>query len=135
MRASLVALAAALAAASFPAAAHAEPVAPADRAQGARQAADADTTRRLPFDIPAQPLDRALREFGRQAELRVSLDGTAAGVRSAAVAGTVTAAQALRALLAGTGYQARFVDAQSVVVRAADRDADAQALERVVVTG
>jgi catecholate siderophore receptor len=136
MRASLVALAAALAAASFPAAAHAEPVAPAGRAEGALQVADADTTRRLPFDIPAQPLARALHEFGRQADLRVSLDGTAAaGVRSAAVAGTFTAAQALRVLLAGTGYQARFADAHSVVVRAAGRDSGAQALERVVVTG
>src|SRR5688500_17076005 len=99
MRVSLVALTAALGAASLGAASvHAAPTtggtaggASPGRAHAAPQAAD--TTRRLPFDIPAQPLARALHDFARQADLQVSLEGAAdADVRSSTVAGTFTAA-------------------------------------------
>ena len=150
MRVSLVALTAALTAALGAASLGAAPAhaahtpggtaggASPERAHAAPQAAD--TTRRLPFDIPAQPLARALHDFARQADLQVSLEGAAdASVRSSAVDGTFTAAQALRALLAGTGYQARFADAHTVVVRAGGAGgatvAGAQALDPVVVTG
>jgi catecholate siderophore receptor len=98
--------------------------------------AASDTTLRLRFDIPAQPLPRALDDFARQAGVAVHAEGTVGShVRTTAVVGAFTAAQALRALLTGTGYQARFTDAQSVVVRRVEGEgAIAQALDPVVVT-
>src|SRR5688500_329683 len=77
----------------------------------------ADTTRVYRFDIPAQPLPDALADFGRQSRLRVELaDAGASAVRTTAVSGSLTAPAALRALLTGTGFEARFEDAQTVLV-------------------
>ena len=96
-----------------------------------------DTTVRQQFDVPSQPLPDALGDFARQAGVQVRFDaGAATGVRSAPVAGHLTSADALRRLLAGTGFAARFTDARSVIVTAVSgRDTSAQALDRVVVTG
>jgi catecholate siderophore receptor len=76
-----------------------------------------DTTTRVRFDIPAQPLHDALSAYARQAGVHVQLDvAGAATQRSRAVSGSMTAAQALRALLAGTGLSARFPDGETVLV-------------------
>ncbi len=83
-----------------------------------------DTTTRIRFNIPAQPLREALGEFARQAGVRVELDvAGAADARSQALAGSYTAAEALRRLLGGTGLSARFPDEGTVrVVRGGETD-------------
>ena len=59
---------------------------------------------RVPFDIPAQPLASAVGAFGRQSGLQVTLCSTQAGaVRTNAVIGSFTPAEALARMLAGTG--------------------------------
>ena len=111
-------------------------------AQGAASAlpftlvASPDTIRVYRFDIPAQPLPDALADFARQSALRVEFaDASASAVRTSAVVGSLTAPAALRALLAGTGFEARFEDAETVVVSPGTSDAGStQALTPVVVT-
>lgn len=77
----------------------------------------ADTTTRIRFRIPAQPLSRALGDFARQAGIRVEVDLAAAGgATSRAVAGSLTSAEALRELLDGTGLAARFPDDGTALV-------------------
>ncbi|HEX2190860.1 MAG TPA: TonB-dependent siderophore receptor [Longimicrobiaceae bacterium] len=77
----------------------------------------ADTTSRHRFDVPAQPLTDALRDFARQAEIRVRVDVAAASrLRSRALSGAHTAPEALRRLLEGTGLVARFPDDGTVLV-------------------
>jgi catecholate siderophore receptor len=95
-----------------------------------------DTTRVYRVDIPVQPLPDALADFARQTGLRVELaDADAPSVRAAGVSGSFTAPAALRALLAGTGFEARFEDAETVVItRGASSDASTPALTPVVVT-
>ncbi|HYR10101.1 MAG TPA: TonB-dependent siderophore receptor [Longimicrobium sp.] len=76
-----------------------------------------DTTASIRFNIPAQPLDDALRAFSRQAAVRVQADIPAiAGVQSRAVSGALTAPEALRQLLAGTGLAAQFADGETALV-------------------
>ncbi len=59
------------------------------------------------FDIPSQPLADALVAFGATTGLEVFYDGAlAVGRHSAPVSGTLTPAEGLRELLAGTGYVA-----------------------------
>jgi len=59
------------------------------------------------FDIPTQPLADALVAFGASTGLEVFYDGALAiGRHSTAVSGTLTPAEGLRHLLAGTGYVA-----------------------------
>ena len=96
----------------------------------------ADSTGRHRFDIPTQPLADALGDFSQQAEVRVVTERAAAeGVRSPAVSGTLTPSEALRRLLDGTGFTARFTDARTVVVsRAGAPQTAVQALSPVVVT-
>ncbi len=98
--------------------------------------ASADTTRVYRFDIPAQPLGDALADFARQTGLEVELsDPTANSVQATAVSGSLTAPAALRALLAETGFDARFENAESVLVmRRPSSDAAPRELARVVVT-
>lgn len=83
-----------------------------------------DTTTRIRFNIPAQPLREALGEFSRQAGVRVELDvAAAADARSQALAASYTAAEGLRRLLGGSGLSARFPDEGTVrVVRGAETD-------------
>ena len=95
-----------------------------------------DTTARVAFDIPAQRLREALVVFGHQARLRVELRELAnADRRTDAVAGTYSAPEALRRLLAGTANRAWFRDAAVVVVSgAADGAVAVQQLGAVLVT-
>lgn len=69
------------------------------------------------LDIPAQPLASALQAFGRIAHMMVMGETAQLGARtSAPLSGDYTRQDALRRLLAGTGLDARFVDAQSVAI-------------------
>ena len=72
---------------------------------------------RRAFDIPAQPLGGALNAFGRQSGLQVTVNSSvAAGVQSQAVSGTMSSAEALNQLLAGTGIAGRFTGNRTVVL-------------------
>lgn len=62
------------------------------------------STQAMRFDIPAQPLRAAINAFTRSTGWEVGFTSQAiAGKRSSAVGGTLPPAQALEALLAGTG--------------------------------
>lgn len=81
-------------------------------------AQDAGTETVRPFDIAAGPLDQALNDFGRQAQ--VSLTANAAlteGLRASSVTGSLTPAEALQRLLAGTGLIALRHDDGSFSLR------------------
>ncbi|MFT3763136.1 MAG: TonB-dependent receptor plug domain-containing protein [Pseudoxanthomonas sp.] len=63
------------------------------------------------FDIPAQPLSGAIRQYSRQTGLRVAYDSALGkGVRSSAVDGEYDAQAALQRLLQGTGLGYRVED-------------------------
>jgi hypothetical protein len=64
---------------------------------------------RLSFDIPRQPLHAALEQYGLRTGLPVFFDATlVAGRESSAVRAEATPAQALHALLQGTGLVADY---------------------------
>jgi hypothetical protein len=72
------------------------------------------------FDLPAQPLERALEQFSVVSGWSVMYPAALAdGLSSRAVEGTMPPARALEQLLAGTGLVAQTVGEGRVVVRAA----------------
>ena len=87
-------------------------------AGAAEWAVKGDTATVIHFSIRPQPLADALRDFARQSALRVRVDVAAAsaGRQASGVSGSLTAPEALRRLLAGTGMTARFTDRETVVV-------------------
>ncbi|GLC28014.1 TonB-dependent siderophore receptor [Roseisolibacter agri] len=104
------------------------------------QAAVADTAATVRLDIPVQPLADALAALARQTGLRLKVEAPLAGLRAGPVVGTMTPAEGLRRLLAGSGLAVRFADAGSAIVVAAGAapvagKADGYALGRVLVTG
>jgi catecholate siderophore receptor len=104
-------------------------------ALAARVSTPADTTIRIRFDIPEQPLARALADFSRQSAVRVRVDlAAASGARSRPVSGALNAAEALRRLLDGTGLAARFPDDGTVLVTA-DAAGGAYTLTPLTVVG
>jgi iron complex outermembrane recepter protein len=78
------------------------------------------------FAIPPQPLSSALTQFGRQAGVQIAVDTSlVAGLQTPGVQGRYTPEQALRQLLAGTGLQYRFPDANTVTIeRAVEADGE-----------
>ncbi|QJP15883.1 TonB-dependent receptor [Starkeya sp. ORNL1] len=81
------------------------------------QAAAQPQARSWQFNIPAKPLLAALADFTALTGVQVvRSSGEALGGSSAPVSGTLTAAQALARLLAGTGLSARFTNASTVVL-------------------
>ena len=80
--------------------------------------AKGDTATVIHFSIRPQPLADALRDYARQTALRVRVDVAAAsaGRQASGVSGSLTAAEALRRLLAGTGMTPHFTDRETVVV-------------------
>lgn len=97
----------------------------------------ADSTIRFRLDIEPKPLAEALSDLARQTGLRIALDSSLVISGNAPrLAGQMTAPAALRQLLHGTAYRARFRDADVVVIGAiAERSAQgtSQSLDRVVV--
>jgi iron complex outermembrane receptor protein len=90
-------------------------------AQGDPDPSQAQATTSATFNIPAQSLASALTAFGRQAGLQVVFDSSAvAGKSTSGVVGTMTAEQALRHLLAGTGATFRFSTPSSITVTSAN---------------
>src|SRR6266853_6096540 len=75
-------------------------------------------------NIEAQPLRGALRAFGEQTGLQVlfrSEDASIAGVTTQAVAGELSAQEALDRLLAKTGLKYEFVNKHTVRISSAAR--------------
>jgi iron complex outermembrane recepter protein len=78
---------------------------------------EAQASRTANFDIASQPLAQALTAFGRQSGMQIAVDSAAvAGKTSGSVNGTMTAEQALRQLLAGSGLTYQFTSANAVTV-------------------
>lgn len=76
------------------------------------------------FNIPAQPLGRALNAFGRQSGLQVTLSAaTSRGVTSNAVNGSYTPEQALSRLLQNTGITFRVTADRTAVIGATNSPA------------
>ena len=72
------------------------------------------------FDIPPQPLTDALTLFGRQSGMQVSADAGLLRDRSSpGVSGTMSPADALAQLLAGTGVAYRLTDGKTAMLYAA----------------
>ncbi|MDR6953013.1 iron complex outermembrane receptor protein [Ancylobacter sp. 3268] len=72
---------------------------------------------RIAFDIPAQDLNAAVLAFAQKAGVRVFFDTAKfGGRRSSAVSGTMSAQQALDALLRGTGLGYRFTAPNRVTI-------------------
>lgn len=99
----------------------------------------ADSTVRYRLDIEAKPLAEALNDLARQTGLRIVRDSSIVIVGNAArLAGQMTAPAALRQLLHGAAYRARFSDADVVVLASAANQAgepSSQSLDRVIVRG
>lgn len=88
------------------------------------------------FDIPSQPLNEALVEFGRQAGMSASADTSLTqGQRSAAVKGTMTWQQALTTLLSGTGLTYRLNGSIVTLERPPGIGSGAMQLDPVQVQG
>lgn len=100
----------------------------------------ADAEIKTHFDLPAEALDKALRDFAVQAHCNVSYEpSVVAGLRAPVIKGDFTAADALAMLLVGTRLSATHVDENTIrVVRTADSgnlQGDKDALSEIVVTG
>ena len=79
---------------------------------------------RFDFDIPAEPLAVALTRFQQTTGLKVAADSqTIAAARTVGLRGSLTAQEALAALLAGTGLNHRMADAETVVIEQAAANA------------
>jgi iron complex outermembrane receptor protein len=79
-----------------------------------------DTLIRRNFRIHPQPLGTALEAFTRQAGVQVRTEAKVpAAVRSPGVTGRLTPVEALRRLVAGTGFVAEVVDAETLALRPA----------------
>ncbi len=89
------------------------------------------------YNISALPLADALAAFARQSDIAIRANAASLrGIRSQAVAGAYTATVALERLLQETGFSARFTNERTVMVTTSGAvDDEAQALDRVVVTG
>lgn len=81
------------------------------------QATAAVAPARIVFSIPAQDLNGAILSFAQKAGVRVFFDTAKfGGRRSTAVAGTMTAPEALGTLLRGTGLTYRFTAPNRVTI-------------------
>lgn len=84
---------------------------------------NADST--VSFNIPAQPLGSAINAFIRITGWEVGFNSPAvAGKRSAAIRGAMSPAQALQALLTGTGLSAQMSGSSTAALVQVSTDAD-----------
>jgi len=91
--------------------------------------------RQVTLSLPSQSLDQSLTAFADQAGLRL-LYTTAdvEGVQADALNGSMSVAQALQTLLAGSGMSWEFSDARTVILRRAKAPADAMTLKPIEVS-
>ena len=77
----------------------------------------ADADAKVRFDLPAETLDKALRDLALQAHCNIGYEpSVVAGLQAPAIRGDFTAADALMKLLAGTGLAAMKVDENTIRV-------------------
>jgi outer membrane receptor for ferric coprogen and ferric-rhodotorulic acid len=94
------------------------------------------TADKVSFNIPAQPLNAALRTFAEATHLQlVYSSDLATGLNSGSVSGSFTPAEALQQLLAGSGLSSRFVSAGVVTIEKAPAANGARLLGPVQVEG
>jgi iron complex outermembrane recepter protein len=95
------------------------------------------------FDLPAEPLDKALRDLAVQANCNISYEpAIVAGLFSPAVSGDFTVEDALSLLLKGTSLRVVNVNADTIQIlekprstTQASESRDRKDLEEIVVTG
>jgi iron complex outermembrane recepter protein len=102
--------------------------------------AHADTGIKARFDLPAESLGKALRDFALQAHCNISFEpSVVAGLQAPAIKGDFIAADALAMILAGTRLTTVNIDESTIrVVRSpdsSDEPEDKDALNEIVVTG
>ncbi|MFC7397824.1 TonB-dependent siderophore receptor [Chelatococcus sp. GCM10030263] len=79
--------------------------------------AAAQTARTHSFNIPSQPLNRALRSLADQTGVQIAYQtSVAAGATAPAVAGMMSTEQALTQLLSGSGLRYSFTNANTVTI-------------------
>lgn len=89
---------------------------------GSALAQDAPRSQTDQYNIPAQPVSRALASFAQTSGVDVLLDEPqAAGRKSSPVIGSFSPPQALTILLGGTGLVARFTSPSSAVIVPVER--------------
>ena len=82
------------------------------------KAAYAQTTQTHRFNIPSQPLNRALRLLAEQSGIQLAYQtSVASGTNSAALSGVMTSEEALSRLLNGSGLSYGFTGANTVTIR------------------
>jgi hypothetical protein len=85
-------------------------------------------SRRITFNIPAQPLASALEAYSSATGIETLYDSAVAHeFRSAAVSGTLTAVDALRMMLTGTPLSARTIAPEAVTIERQQNPAQAAA--------
>lgn len=88
--------------------------------------AAAQTARAHSFNIPRQPLNRALRALANQTGVQIAYQTSiAAGATAPAVTGTMSTEQALAQMLSGSGLRYSFTNANTVTILDATRSATA----------
>lgn len=91
---------------------------------------------RVALNIPAQDLNAALLALASRATVQIGYDAAKVqGLRSAPVNGSLTLAEALAQMLAGTGYTYTFVTPTRVTLVEAPRGSGAAVLPTISVTG
>lgn len=86
---------------------------------------------RTALDIPSQPLEDALYAFGAATGMEIIVDGSAVtGRRSSEVKGTLSAKEALRILLTGTGLDAHPIGARAITLSLGKRQPSNTAMFR-----
>jgi iron complex outermembrane receptor protein len=109
---------------AWPALVHAQ----SESGPGPQPLEQAQAPRTVNFNIPAQDLDSALTRLADQAGVRLlGASGDLAGKRTAGLSGTYTVAQALNALLAGSGVGWRFSETNTIVLEKLGSGAQAPA--------
>lgn len=111
-------------------------IAPAMAAEPVASTEIAQAVNSYRFDIPAGPLGSALTSFGDTAGLKVLVASELVQNRlTGGVSGTLSADQALRQLLSGTGLVWRFTDAGAVTLEKVPAEGSAMQLDPVTVEG
>jgi len=83
-------------------------------------ASSAESAEKQEFNIAAQPLAQALREYAQQSgDQVVFYSDVGRGLESTAVQGTLTSQQALQRLLLNTGLKSERVNAKTIAISAA----------------
>jgi outer membrane receptor protein involved in Fe transport len=85
---------------------------------GVSPEASAQTSAKVHFEIAAQPLDRALRQFALQSKRQVIFDPAAVPAKAApAIEGDLTPEEVLKALLEGTGLSFTVGKGATLIIR------------------